>query len=193
MPDGSAASTTSAPDPRFGMLVPINSLTLTTGSKTLQLTRSRSANFDPNNVLAINSARETFAVNGKSWTSTYNGVSRVMLQQSPKGRTSSTTLDARGRVVLIQQPAFADVSIAYDSRGRLASMVQGARTSTFAYDELDRLASVTDPLHRTVIFGYDSANRVISQTRADGNTITFSYDAADNLTSVPPPSRSEHL
>jgi YD repeat-containing protein len=41
--------------------------------------------------------------------------------------------------------------------------------TTFGYDSLDRLQTVTDPLLRTQSYAYDDANRVTTQTFTDGN------------------------
>jgi len=67
-----------------------------------------------------------------------------------------------------------------------------ARVTTFGYDPLDRLSSVTDPLLRVQSYTYDDANRVVGQVFTDGSQVGFSYDANGNVTSVTPPSRPEH-
>jgi len=46
--------------------------------------------------------------------------------------------------------------------------------TTFGYDPLDRLSSVTDPLLRVQSYTYDDANRVVGQVFTDGSQVGFS-------------------
>ncbi len=58
-------------------------------------------------------------------------------------------------------------------------------TTTYSYDALYRLTSVTFPGSRTVGYGYDDAGRRTSITYPGGsNQVTYGYDAANRLTSV---------
>jgi YD repeat-containing protein len=70
--------------------------------------------------------------------------------------------------------------------------VRGRASDTFAYDGLDRLQTVTDPLLRTQSYAYDDANRVTTQTFTDGNSVVFTYDADGNVTSVTSPGKPAH-
>jgi YD repeat-containing protein len=49
----------------------------------------------------------------------------------------------------------ANVTYTYDGDGNRLSMVDGTGTTTYTYDELDRLLSVTSPGPKTVGYRYD--------------------------------------
>src|SRR5581483_8008943 len=189
---GSAMSTDAA-DVRWGMLAPLASSVIVNGSKTVTTSEARTTTLaNPNDVLSMTAQTESFTINGRTWTSAWNAATRQLTARSPLGRQSSATLDAKGRPVLYQLPSLAGISVTYDTRGRAATLSQGTRTTTFAYDGFDRVQSITDSLHRTAIFEYDAANRITSETLPGGRTIGFTYDEDDNLTSVTPPSRPSH-
>ncbi|HEX8252257.1 MAG TPA: RHS repeat domain-containing protein, partial [Thermoanaerobaculia bacterium] len=84
----------------------------------------------------------------------------------------------------------ATMNLSYED-GLLATLAHGGRATTFTYNALRELATVTDSLGRQTTYTYD-AGRVTEQTLPDGRAISFSYDNAGNLTSVTPPGRPEH-
>jgi RHS repeat-associated protein len=53
--------------------------------------------------------------------------------------------------------------------------------TTYAYDALNRLVSITDPLGYTTVYTYDAVGNRVGQTRPDGTVITYTYDALDRL------------
>jgi RHS repeat-associated protein len=71
-------------------------------------------------------------------------------------------------------------------------LAQGPRQVGFAYDNANRLTSVTDATQRTVQFLYDASDHIIQETLPDGRTVGFTYDANGNITSITPPSRPAH-
>jgi YD repeat-containing protein len=50
-------------------------------------------------------------------------------------------------------------------------------TTQFAYDDEDRLTSVTDAATNVTSYGYDTENNLTSIQDANHNTTNFSYDA----------------
>ncbi|MBF0292451.1 MAG: RHS repeat protein [Nitrospinae bacterium] len=101
-------------------------------------------------------------------------------------------VDQQGRVAQTQVAAILPISYQYDLHGRLASITQGSRISSFAYDAQGNFLSVTDPLSRMVAYGYDTAGRIVSQTAPDGSVRRYSYDANGNVTSVTPNGGPNH-
>jgi RHS repeat-associated protein len=194
-PDGMTWSVTQAPDSRFGMEAPLPGTTVVTtpAGKQMTTTVARATTL---NGASLVSQVDTTTVNGNAFTSTYNVAANAITNVSPVGRQTVSTLDSKGRVVNVQSGNLAPTAYAYDSRGRLATVTVGtgssARVTTFGYDPLDRLSSVTDPLLRVQSYTYDDANRVVGQVFTDGSQVGFSYDANGNVTSVTPPSRPEH-
>jgi len=106
--------------------------------------------------------------------------------------TAGVYMVARLSFLYVQAPGVLPVQVQYDSRGRPLSITQGSRVTSFAYDTLGKLASITDPLRRQVSFSYDLAGRPTRQVLPDGRAISLAYDASGNVTSVTPPGRPAH-
>ena len=195
-PDGRVLSWTPAPDPRFGMLVPlVTSQVLTTpGGRALAITRSRVATLlDPNDAMSFTSITDTTTVNGKSFIEVFAKAPRTLTRTTPEGRQVTTTLDSKGRVVQISVLGVLPVQLAYDAHGRLETATQGTRTLTRVYGPDGFLQSVVDPLAHTWSFTPDAVGRVLAETRPDGEEVLFTYDDAGNGLSVTPPSQPSHL
>ena len=71
-------------------------------------------------------------------------------------------------------------------------MTQGARTTTFDFDSLGRVQTLTGPDSRVVSFSYDSSNRVVGETLPGNREVALGQDASGNLTSLAPPGRPAH-
>jgi RHS repeat-associated protein len=192
-PGGSTMKTTVGPDPRFGMDAPVSTATSTTpGGISRTMGQSRSAVMaSASDPLTLSSATETFTLNGRNYTSTYDSVAKTVTRLTPAGRQTVITLDASGRPSQVQPPGVLPLTIQYDLRGRAQTQTQGTRTYSYGYDTLGRMQTLTDPLH-SLTFAYDGANRPISTTLPDTNTIGASFDANSNLTSLTPPGRGAH-
>ncbi|HEY2093365.1 MAG TPA: IPT/TIG domain-containing protein [Thermoanaerobaculia bacterium] len=195
-PTGTNATLAVTADSRFGMSAPVASSASLRMPSGLQLstTVSRQTTLsDPNNPLSVTSYVETLTVNGRSFRSAYTSSNRTVVLTTPQSRTETTVLDSLDRAVSVQVPGLTQLTLGYEPHGLVSSMIQGARQTSFTYDNKQRLKTVTDSLNRTVSYDYDSADRVTTQTLPDGRQIGFSYDAAGNVTSVTPPSRPAHV
>lgn len=70
----------------------------------------------------------------------------------------------------------------YASRGWIDTQtIAGAKTS-YSYDKVGSLTSVTDPDGVVTTYGYDDAHRLVKITDALGNYIQYTLDAAGNRT-----------
>ena len=191
-PDGMIYSETKGADMRFGMQAPLPATTVvrTPSGKQMTTTMARTATLYGTPLV---SQVDTTTVNGKVSTSTYNVAANTITNISPTGRQTISTLDPKGRVINVQAGNLAPTAYTYDNRGRLATVTVGtgtsARITSFGYDPLDRLESVTDPLMRVQSYVYDDANRVVGQVFTDESEVGFSYDANGNVTGVTPPDR----
>jgi YD repeat-containing protein len=67
------------------------------------------------------------------------------------------TYDAVNRLTGINysDPGTPDVTYAYDANSNRSSVADGTGTTTYSYDERDRLLSVTSPGPKTVGYRYD--------------------------------------
>ena len=70
----------------------------------------------------------------------------------------------------------------FDSRGNLASQADGRGTISYAYDELNRISSLTDPSSDVIGFGYDDEGNLTSTELPNGVTTSNSYDGANRMT-----------
>jgi RHS repeat-associated protein len=197
-PDGMTRTTQIAPDPRFGLQAPYTALMTETtpGGLTRTTTTKKSAILatagDPMSATSLTTSTN---VNGSTWTTVEDLVAHTVTTTSPMGRTSTTTNDARGRPIGVAIPNIDPIQLTYDAQGRPQTIVQGNRTTTFAYDKFGYLAAIKDPLNQTVTFNKDAPDpvgRVLQQQLNDGTTVTFGYDPNGNITSVTPPSRPAH-
>lgn len=197
--DGTVVNLLEGPDPRFAMQAPIpTSLTMTTGGLTSTLATERTVSLaDPHKPLSLTSQTDTIKLNGRTFKSVYDAVTKTTTSTSAGGRISKVMTDNLGRVVGSQVTGLSETKIFYDTRGRLATITQGAapdtREAKFEYNAEGYLDRLTDPLGRPVRFGYDAGGRVTKQTLPDGRAIAYGYDANGNLISLTPPGRPAHV
>jgi len=195
--DGTVTTTTTRPDPRLGVVVPVlgESRTRLPSGLTRRVQASRTVELaEPGNPFSLTRQTDTVTVNGKASTTVYEhlGGQRRRVHTSAAGRQRVELLDERGRVVGLAIPGLAAVQYTYTAEGLLSSIVEGGRVTGFSYDALGRLAGVSDPLGRVTGYQYDAAGRLVRQILPDGREILFTYDGSGNLTSLTPPSRPAH-
>lgn len=117
---------------------------------------------------------------------TYDGVGNRTKTTNPSGATISYGYDAANELTSTNysDPQTPDVTYAYTTNGLRRQMTDGTGTSTYSYDNLDRLTATTNGAGQTVGYGYDLANRLTSLTYPNNQTVTRGYDSAGRLTSV---------
>jgi RHS repeat-associated protein len=194
LPDGTSESGTSAPDPRWGIQVPVvTSKTLKLGTLSMSIAGSRTDSLGTvGNPFTLVSQTDRQTVNGRAYSSVFTTSNRTFVDTTPVGRKLTTVLDSKERVSSTQIAGLTASGFAYDSRGRLSTIAQGTRTATLTYDTDGRLETAADPLGHRTSFTYDADGRVLTTTLPDGRVIAYRYDSNGNLTSVTPPGRSAH-
>ena len=198
-PDGMVINYLEGPDPRFNMQSPVfKEVTIQTpGGLRYSLINGRTANLsNPNDALSLITLTETTALNGRTYTNSFNAASRTYTFTTPEGRTNSEIIDSLGRLTQIQSANLYPIRYSYDTRGRLADARLGTggeeRITSFGYNLQGFLDTVTDLLGRITTFQYDNAGRIIKKILPDSNEISLSYDANGNLISISPPGRPVH-
>jgi RHS repeat-associated protein len=101
----------------------------------------------------------------------------------------------------IEYAGQAPIDLVYNSVGQLLTSTQDGDTTSYLYHQPDgsatkgNLLSIVAPasLGTLTSFTYDSVNRVASITDADGRTHSFSYDDLDRLTTVQFPDGSQEV
>ncbi len=193
LPDGESETRTLAPDPRWGIQVPVTETeTLKQGSLTMQIAGSRNAQVSNGNPFDLTSQTDEATINGRTYTSVFTGSDRTYVDITPAGRKVTTILDSLERIASVQVEGLLPTTFSYDARGRLSTVTQGNRTTSYSYNGDGFLASATDPLGNESKFSYDADGRPLSSTLPDGRVIGFEYDANGNLTSVTPPGKQAH-
>lgn len=106
-----------------------------------------------------------------------------------KGAATEYDYDAYGRLWHVYQPvgengARPTTTYAYDVMSNLTSLTDAeSHTTAFAYDGYNRIESVTYPGARTESYTYDIAGRLLTKTDRKGVITTYGYDALSRLTS----------
>ena len=200
-PDGTVASMTLGPDPRFGMQAPIpKEVTVNTPGgllKTTNLQRTVSL-ADENDPLSLLVQTDTLTINGRTYTGVFSSSSKELQITTPAGRSVTLTFDDLGRLVQRRIPGIDPITVTYRTEdGKVEFVYQGLEPSTrrtleFTYDDLGNVATITNPLLQPDSFGYDSAGRLSTRTLSDSREISYGYDANGDLISVTPPGYPVH-
>ncbi|UIX35156.1 DUF6531 domain-containing protein [Streptomyces sp. GQFP] len=103
-----------------------------------------------------------------------------------RGTVATKTYDALNRLTgTTYSDSTPATSIAYDAAGNRRQTVDATGTSTFVYDAVDRLKTVTLPTGKTFAYGYDDAGHLTSRTNPDGQQTTYTYNSdGDRLTAT---------
>ena len=72
----------------------------------------------------------------------------------------------------------------YDLNGNRTLMIDPTGSTSYTYDTLNRLTSITNPNGETTAFAYDALGRRTSMTHDNGMVTNYSYDAASQLLSL---------
>ena len=87
----------------------------------------------------------------------------------------------------IENPEFLDdldPIYSYDLNGNRTSMIDPTGLTTYSYDALNRLISMTNNKGQTTTFTYDALGRRTTMTHANGVVTNYTYDAASQLLSI---------
>ena len=129
--------------------------------------------------------------NLNTWTSSYDGLGRVIQQKSPLNATTNTTyvLSATESSVDVTDPGGTDHLTKNDVLGRTSStQLEALNPTTTSYDVLGDTTLVTDPAGVQTKSVYNNLSQLTSQTSAFGTsaaaTTTSSYDALGRLAST---------
>ncbi|MHC0429500.1 scabin-related ADP-ribosyltransferase [Streptomyces sp. O3] len=127
----------------------------------------------------------------------YTSTGRLQTVTDALGKQTRYGYNTAGDLTSVTYPNGARATQSFDGSGRLTSITDprgnadGANpqdyTSTYTYDDADRLLTSTDAKGRTTKRTYDDAGNLASLTDADNETTTYTYDAANRLTDVKDP------
>lgn len=113
----------------------------------------------------------------------YDNVGNVTATTDPNGGTNQFAYNALNHLVGIAYADGNNVAYTYDPDGNRTAMTDSHGTSTYAYDALDRLATVSSP-EGAVSYAYDPTGNRKSLTYPDAKVVNYSYDPANRLALV---------
>ncbi len=119
-------------------------------------------------------------------TREYDAAGNLKAITDPEERKTSLAYDKANRLIEVDYSAEGtpDASYEYDADGNLTGMVDGTGKSSFAYDQLDRLAESEDGHGDIVGYGYDLAEQLTGIAYPNGKSISRAFDATGRLESV---------
>ena len=138
-----------------------------------------------NNLIQITSA------DGKVERLTYDIAGNLKSLIYPDGTTIDYDYDKLNRLIekdYTSDKESSSVMYAYDTDGNRISMDDRTGNTSYTYDILGRLSSVTDSNDKEIHYSYDEAGRLKDVTYADGSKISYEYDKNDNIIKVSSPS-----
>lgn len=125
---------------------------------------------------------------GMSETRTYDAAGNMTGRTDFNGKTTTLRYDALNRLLQkvpdasLNQPA---ITFTYSATGKRTSMLDASGTTTYNYDNRDRLTGKATP-EGTLTYTYDAAGNVASlvSSHANGASMSYTYDALNRLASV---------
>jgi RHS repeat-associated protein len=134
---------------------------------------------------------------GNKTTMAYDGSGRMTSSVEPRGNVTGANPDQfrwtysydNADHVLTQTDPLGNVTTwTYDPVGNLKTVTDAKnRTTTYGYDGADHLTSVTAPDTTVTSYAYDPVGNLSSRTDAKQHTTTYGYDNANRLASVTTP------
>lgn len=118
----------------------------------------------------------------------YDAAGRVVRCVDAAWGTRSFSYDACGRVVKAVSGVGGTCFFDYDDAGRLlarrVATSEGFATTSYAYDAVGNVVSVTDPFGAVTKYAYDGAHRCTEVMNPDGSRVSYAYDGAGEVASM---------
>jgi len=120
-----------------------------------------------------------------TWTYEYDDLGNRVSMTDANSVTTVYTYDAASRLTGINYPgSSADVSFTYDAGGHRTGMTDSVGITTWVYDDLNRVLSITDPFDETVAYDYDAVGNRTSLTYPNAQVVNYDYDPMNHLLEV---------
>lgn len=113
---------------------------------------------------------------GETITYQYDAESRLLGKINARGQSVSNTVDTAGRLVRHQAYDLTDVTQTYDAHGNRLTRTDATGTTTYTYDSLNRLNTITYPDSKVVDYDYDSIGNITKITYPAGMVVNYTYD-----------------
>lgn len=112
---------------------------------------------------------------GRTASLAYDEAGRCTRLDTPDGRHATFAYSPSGNLTRVTDLAGIATDYAYNAENYLTSMTVGDKTTTFAYDTLDKgaLASLTDANGHMVVYARDVSTNAISRTDANNHATVY--------------------
>ena len=161
-----------------------STLTLNNGSYQLRESNGTVEVFNSNGSLNL-----IEDANGDETVYSYTGGQLTSVTDTATGDVTSFTYNAQGLVNQITNPVGQITTLSYDSAGHLLSITNLQGTTSYAYvtsgtpQELNALASITNPDGSQVLYTHNSQGQLIGESQNGGaDPLTFTYDVGEMTT-----------
>ncbi|MCP3998167.1 MAG: RHS repeat-associated core domain-containing protein [bacterium] len=121
---------------------------------------------------------------------TYNADGTLANHTDFNGATRTFEYDAAQRLTRRAYPDGSEVTFTYTPTGQRATAVDARGTTSYTYDDGDRLIEKVDPTGYKLAFGYDlegNRTRLTATVGAQVFTTTYTYDALNRIKTVSDP------
>lgn len=104
----------------------------------------------------------------------------------PNGKTTAFIYDNLNRLTKItyNSSTTPNVNYNYDANGNRISMIDGAGTTNYTYDELNRILSVQNPGPKTIGYRYDLDGNRTKLIYPDNTAVIYTFDKSSRLESL---------
>ncbi len=121
------------------------------------------------------------------WRYTYDAVGNLESMLDANNALTRYSYYADDLLWQTEYPDGTAVTRTYDPNHNLVGMTDNLGTSSWVFDELDRMTSATDALGRTLAYGYDPVGNRTGITYPDSRTVAYSYYKNNWLKTVSDP------
>src|SRR5690606_23884183 len=143
--------------------------------------------------LDVNIYSKTTTIETDVYTQTYTSSTDSFVYTSPLGRTIASEINPQGSITKLQSGSLLPIELTYNSQGQAVLVKQGVRETMLEYSPVHGEATkVTNSLLQETSFSYNMLGRMTSMTLPDSRVIGFNYDFNGNLTSLTPAGRPTH-
>jgi YD repeat-containing protein len=114
----------------------------------------------------------------------YNQLNQVTTTTNGNGIVTTLVYDQMGRLVERQSSNGATVTYAYNPSSQRTSMTDYTGTTSYGYDDLNRLTALTNGAGLVLTYEYDLSGRETAIVYPGGERIQYTYDNAGRLSTV---------
>ena len=115
---------------------------------------------------------------------TYNAKGQVTKITDALNRETDFVYYPNGQLQSVTPPSGVTQSFTYDANGNMLTMTAGGLTTTYTYDTMNRVATITDPLNNVTTYTYDGNGNIATVTDAENRTTVYDHNYQDQPTLI---------